>query len=287
MSPQLPFFQSVIKKASGLIILALIFIGGANASGQHEAVVVLFGDSITTGFNSNFQGVFTVNGATDMGGCPSTYLNNILRKEKARSDQEICPTKSLASPILDNNNKRRNAVVANWGFGGTNSLHGVNRISSNLSETKSELDAKNYFVLIMYGSNDQPKGISTSVTRFNTKQMISKAIGLGYEPIIGTLLPQSNRVDVKPYNTQIVNQANEDGVFVVDHYARFISQPGGWTTLIEQEVSTTTGATIRLHPNDQGYLIIAETWFNKRLEDVIPGFSVFSIAPIINLLLED
>jgi hypothetical protein len=74
---------------------------------------------------------------------------------------------------------------------------------------------------------------------------------------------------------------------VVDHYTRFISQPGGWTTLMEQEVSPTTGQLIRLHPNDQGYLIVAETWFDKRLKDVIPGFSIFSIAPIMNILLND
>jgi lysophospholipase L1-like esterase len=259
----------------------------ANANGQYKAVVVLFGDSTTTGFNSNFQGVFTVNGATDMGGCPTTYLNNILQKQSSRSAQQSCPTQTLSSPILDKNNMRRNAIVANWGLGGSNTSDGVNRISSNLSTTKSQLVAENYFVLIMYGSNDFPENISTSVTKFNTQEMIKKARALGYQPIIGTLLPQDNRVNVMPYNSQIVSQANQDGVFVVDHYTRFISQPGGWTTLIEQEVSPTTGATIRLHPNDQGYLIIAETWFNKRLEDVIPGFSVFSVAPIINLLLED
>jgi lysophospholipase L1-like esterase len=284
MRAQVSLLLSGVKIFIGLVTIGLSAIGTASAKEPYQAVAVLFGDSITSGFNSNFLDARFGNGTTTRG-CPTIYLNNILRKEKARTSQETCPTEALDSPILDQNNKVRNAVVANWGEGGSNTTSGASRISSNLSETKNDLTAENYFVLIMYGSNDAAFGISSSVTGFNIRQMIIKARELDYEPIIGTLTPQSD-IDVSPYNTQIVNAANlQPSAFVVDHFARFVSQPGGWPTLLEEE--TFSGQTRRLHPNDQGYLVISETWFDKRLEDVIPGFFKINIAPIINLLLDD
>jgi hypothetical protein len=101
---------------------------------------------------------------------------------------------------------------------------------------------------------------------------------------VGTILPRDD-LNVQPYNSQIISAANQEGVFVVDHSSRFISQPGGWQTLIDQEIDPDTGELVRLHPNDHGYLVIAETWFDQRLKDLIPGIMDINIAPIMSILL--
>lgn len=285
MPAKVSYVQSCVKKLTGLISLGLMLTGTAHAAEPYKAVVVLFGDSITTGFNSNFQDS-RIGGGSTTHGCPTIYLNNNLRQEPARTAQQACPTATLDSPVLDQNKKIRNAIVANWGLGGSNTTDGKNRISSNLSQTKSAFNAENYFVLIMYGTNDRSFGISSTITKFNTQEMISDAIDLGYEPIVGTLPPRDD-MNISSYNSQIVSAANSKGVFVVDHFTRFINQPGGWRTLLEQDTNPSTGQLVRLHPNDQGYLVIAETWFDQRLEDRIPGFNKFSIAPIMTILFDN
>jgi lysophospholipase L1-like esterase len=287
MCAKISFLYYTSKRLAGFITaVALLCYGAAQAAEEpYSAVVVLFGDSTTTGFNAAFQNSRFGSGSTTLG-CPTIYLNNILQHDEPRTDQQICSTEAYDSPILDQNNKTRNAIVANWGFGGSDTTNGQNRISSNLSETKNAYDAENYFVLILYGTNDRAFGVSTSTTNFNIRQMIIKARVLGYQPIVGTILPRDD-MNVQPYNSEIVSAANQEGVFVVDHASRFISQPGGWQSLIEQEIDPLTGELIRLHPNDQGYLIIAETWFDQRLKDLIPGIANINITPIISILLSD
>jgi lysophospholipase L1-like esterase len=285
MPTKISLLHYSIKKLSGFIAtLVLLCIGSAQAAEEpYSAVVVLFGDSITTGFNAAFQNARFGSGSTTLG-CPTIYLNNIVQQQDPRTDQQICSTEAHDSPILDDNKEVRNAIVANWGFGGSDTTNGQSRITSNLSETKSAFESENYFVLILYGTNDRAFGVSTETTNFNTRQMIVKARALGYQPIMGTLLPRDD-LNVQPYNSQIINAANQEGVFVVDHASRFISQPGGWQTLIDQETDPITGELVRLHPNDQGYLVIAETWFDQRLKDLIPGVMNINISPIINILL--
>ena len=277
---------SIKRIFAGLIILAA---AGTPAdqvwAGQgNPTVIVLFGDSITVGFNSSFGDNFG-NGST-VRGCPTIYLTNILLKQDPRSAQESCPTEIHDSPILDANKEVRNVVVANWGEGGTNTARGVNRITANLNQTRNDHAGQEYLTLIMYGTNDPGSGISTATTKFNTIEMIRQARAAGYEPIIGTLTPRNDR-DITGYNARIVSAANEEGVFVVDHYARFIAQSGGWTSLIEQEISVLTGKLIRLHPNNHGYLVIAETWFDSRLRNIIDPEARNIIAPVISILLDD
>ncbi|MFQ3244300.1 MAG: lysophospholipase L1-like esterase [Arenicella sp.] len=285
MRTKISFLQHNIKRLTGFIAtLVLVFIGAAQAAEEpYAAVVVLFGDSTTTGFNSEFRNSRFGSGTTTLG-CPTVYLNNILQHQDPRTDQQICSTEAHDSPILDQNKRAHNAIVANWGFGGSDTTNGQSRISSNLSETKNAFDADNYIVLILYGTNDRAFGVSTETTNFNIRQMIIKARALSYQPIVGTILPRDD-LNVQPYNSQIISAANQEGVFVVDHSSRFISQPGGWQTLIDQEIDPDTGELVRLHPNDHGYLVIAETWFDQRLKDLIPGIMDINIAPIISILL--
>jgi hypothetical protein len=72
-------------------------------------------------------------------------------------------------------------------------------------------------------------------------------------------------------------------------YEKFISNPGGYKNLLGQERSALTGKLIRLHPNATGYRVIAETWFEQSLENLIAPDKTNSpiTAPILLLLMDD
>jgi len=276
-----------VKSSTALkaLVLCLICVT-AGAQEQESSTIVLFGDSTTVGFNANFRDRFG-DGTTERG-CPTIYLKNILLNQEPRTDPQDCPTTIYPSPILDGNDQVRNVVVANWGVGGSSTANGVGRISANLNQTKLDHPAANYYVLIIYGTNDFGSDISASMTHFNTRIMIQLARSAGYIPVMGTITPRDDR-DISPYNDEIVSAAQEESAPVVDMFARFIAQPGGWRTIVQQETSVLTGELVRFHPTDEGYLIIAETWFDQYLRDVIqaerPDVNV--VAPILDLLLND
>lgn len=271
------------KLIVGLVLGGVITV--SSAAQNERSVIVLLGDSTTVGFNSNFGDRFA-NGTTERG-CPTIYLTNILLKQGPRSVSEDCPTTIYPSPILDANNEIRDVVVANWGIGGTSSEKGVERISSNLQKTRRAFPASNYYVLIVYGTNDFGFDISASTTNFNIRMMIRKARQAGYIPVIGTITPRDDR-DVTPYNSEIKSAANRENAPIVDHFARFIRQPGGWRSILQQEIGVNSGRLVRFHPTDEGYLIIAETWFDQYLRNAIePNDPSLNIAPILDILLND
>jgi len=259
-----------------------------HANETESATIVLFGDSITVGFNANFRDRFA-DGTTERG-CPTIYLKNILLNEEDRDADQDCPTSVFSSSILDANESVRDVVVANWGIGGSTTDTGAARIRSNLNETRRDFPADNYYVLIIYGTNDFDLEISTAVTRFNTQLMIQEARSAGFTPIIGTITPRDDR-DIQPYNEQIVKGARAEGAPVVDLFARFIAQPGGWRTIVQQEVGVNSGNLVRFHPTDQGYLIIAETWFDRflraEIDPIVPEPELINIVPMLDILLND
>ena len=260
-----------------------LFVGDVFASDASRTVIALFGDSTTTGFNANFGDRYG-NGST-VRGCPTILLTNLLRHEPQIEPPSSCPTTIYDSPIFDANTRKRNVIVANWGIGGSTTESGISRISSNLAQTKADHVGKAYITLIIYGTNDFNSGISTSTTRFNLRQMIQSARALGYTPVLGTLTPRDDR-DISPYNGAVNGAGSDEGVPVVDHFTRFVNQSGGWRTIVQQEVSTISGNLVRFHPTDEGYMIIAETWFDKYLRDVIKPESP-PLAPVISLLLTE
>ena len=66
-------------------------------------------------------------------------------------------------------------------------------------------------------------------------------------------------------------------------------QQGGASNLLPVESLAAVGVfvTTRLHPNDQGYSVMIEAWFEEFLEDAIESARDIVIAPIINLLLDE
>ena len=303
--------MSLIRQ--GFVFLSLILYGVltpvcSQETDADQALVALFGDSISVGFQ---LGIF--NPAPPPGlqnfGCPDIYLATILRRQDQRSASQRCPTVIHDSPVLDSNlvdGQTRDAQVVNWGVTGSNTVQGLARVTSNLNASRAQFPERdNRFVLIHYGTNDINDGISLQMTNFNLSQMVLRARQqAGFTPVISTILPrsdQSNVIDslVFSINSQIRSIAATDANLVlVDLFNAFISYPGGWPSLIRLEDFSSVlpgGRMLRIHPNDLGYLFIAEQWFDQVLRQNIappplpqePSPSEPIIVPIIELLLNE
>jgi len=286
-----------------------------NLDEAEQSVIAMFGDSISTGvqFSTGFT-AFNGNGLQGFG-CPTIYLQNLLRNEGERPldfgpPPIPCPTEVNDNPVRDRieaSGEARNSVVVNWGEGGTTTVRGVERLVSQLSSTANQFpNATQRFALIHYGTNDIGNGISQAQTAFNIGQMISLSRAIGYIPAISTLLPRSF-ADTQPLGNVIRAVGQQQGVPVVDMFSLFLNFPGtpdpaiplvglagqqgGATNLLPIEFFGIGGGifiTTRLHPNDQGYIVMIEAWFEQVLEAAIePVRDIPIVAPIINLLLED
>ena len=120
----------------------------------------------------------------------------------------------------------------------------------------------------------------------------ARSSSLAFTPIIGAVTPRDDRPDSGPSSIQALNSqiravANARNAPYVDHFTNFVNYPGGANTLLDQEQFGS--GPIRLHPNDQGYLLLAETWFEQQLKNRIPvvEMSRITLEPVISFLLDD
>ena len=277
---------------------------------EEASLVALFGDSISTGVQFS-TGFIAFNGDGRQGfGCPAILMQNLLRNEGSRllSQGVPCPTDIISTPVRDRveaAGDARNSFVVNWGEGGTTTPSGVARIQSNLLLSASQFPAaQQRFALIHYGTNDLGFGIGSSTTAFNIRQMINLSRAVGYVPAVSTLLPRSF-ADTQPLGNVIRSVGQQEGVPVVDMFSLYLNFPGspspvvplrglagqqgGASNLLPVESLAAVGVfvTTRLHPNDQGYSVMIEAWFEEFLEDAIESARDVVIAPIINLLLDE
>ncbi len=259
-------FQTITRLvviASTSVLLSLSNVAHAK---QDPNLVVLFGDSISLGFNQ--ASIFSQDNRSGDGalqfGVPSQYLDEILR---------------------DNNRK---SLVANFGYGGSPSGptfnesigvgNGLQRITSDLSTAK-ELHgpSQRQYILILYGTNDMDYDIPASTTGMNIELMIDRSIAQGFIPIVGTIPPTDSAPLVNPQIRNAVARSQNKGneVYLVDHYIHLLPN---WATLRDSD---------GLHPNNNGYLAIANYWFNNRLESLIPRDRLGNINGTLYLLLDD
>jgi len=139
------------------------------------------------------------------------------------------------------------SIILNYGVGGEQTPEGVNRIDSVLSSHTAR------YILIMEGTNDQWRGVSAQTTAFNIGVMIDKSKASQIIPIIGTLTPASRDINQeipRKYNPAITKVVRAKNAQWVDHYSALIED---WENLEYDSV----------HPNDDGYEALANSWFNK------------------------
>jgi lysophospholipase L1-like esterase len=146
------------------------------------------------------------------------------------------------------------ANVRNRGADATNSYEALERLSRNMNN-----DA---FALILYGTNDwNIPGCqdlpATCPTVENLRIVIRRVKAAGTLPFIATLPPVNPAVNagrndwVAAINTGIKAMAAQEGAFVVDLYQAFQNQGGDLSRFFADGV----------HPNDAGYDVIANGWF--------------------------
>lgn len=261
-----------------MILLGLCALGAGPvtyAAEQDPAVVVIFGDSITS--DQGFAG--------SSGGTAVEERN----RDGALNDGRL--SQGLTTLL---NESRRPSLVPNWGHGGTptgnngnntDPNNGVDRISNSLGLSKSRHAGSQYIVLIMYGANDVDYGISSSDTGFNIRIMIDRAISQEYVPIVATLTPRTDE-DVRSRNSAITSSValrTEEGAKLVDMY-RFFCAAAGNPDCPKAPFANLLVDTV--HPNDDGYTVIVETWFNEFLAGAIEAQPVI-ITPILQLLLDE
>lgn len=160
-------------------------------------------------------------------------------------------------------------------------MHGAFRLQSSIDDSKNKHPAAQYFVLIMYGTNDEGQ-LSTSATEASIRSMITTARNnAGVTPLLANLPPRSDQ-NVATRNNIISKIATDMGVPFVDQFSTFTS----FSEYFVYEPSFTPPHNfIYLHPNQMGHDMIAMNWFNSELQNLIKPTPV--ISPIISLLLDD
>lgn len=149
----------------------------------------------------------------------------------------------LAS-LLNGNEKP--SIVANYGISGEKTPEGLSRFDRVLASFPANI------ILIMEGTNDIRGGISVETTQFNLQAMVNKAKAAGVTPVIATLTPSdrngSTTLIPETWNPMIKALASSNGIKLADQYAAILPVWG-------------SANADRLHPNDYGYQIIADTWY--------------------------
>jgi lysophospholipase L1-like esterase len=146
----------------------------------------------------------------------------------------------------------------NQAIGGTRSKAGANRIRNSLGSVDPA------YVLILYGTNDWNDDPCREnfpcYTIDSLRSMIRSAKARHTLPVISTIIPCNvgydarvppNRQDwISDMNALIRPMAKEEGAILVDNFAAFMSVPDYHTLMFDH-----------VHPNDAGYAIMVDQWF--------------------------
>jgi lysophospholipase L1-like esterase len=149
--------------------------------------------------------------------------------------------------------------VVNRGVGGELTSEGRGRLPSTLARDKPG------FVLIMEGTNDASRCESSSRTVNNLRSMVQVAKANKSIPIIGTIPPNFRRAPcpesfIVDVNNQIHAFASADNVVVAEIH----------DGMNDRSLFGVTPDRDPLHPNEAGYRVMADIWFQAMLE-AFPG----------------
>jgi acyl-CoA thioesterase-1 len=205
--------------------------GEFDFGGNDPKKVVAFGDSITFGFLDLQKRGFRLTTSNN-------YPNILQGKLKA------------LDPAWQ---------VVNRGQGGEHSFEGVGRISSVLRSDKPG------FILIMEGTNDAQQCDDDTVLVNNLRSMVQSAKANKTIPILGTIPPSFRNNDcaddvISKANANIPAIAAAEGIVVADIF----------NGMNQRDLFGISPDRDPLHPNEQGYAVMANIWYNAMLQ-AIPG----------------
>jgi lysophospholipase L1-like esterase len=168
--------------------------------------------------------------------------------------------------------------VANQAIGGTRSNRGAQRIGTSLALVHPA------YTLIMYGTNDwndiSCRSNFPCFTIDSLRAIVRSVKGSGGLPVLSTILPSNTGFDartpparnewVAAENDLIRPMAAEEGALLVDNYAAFMAAPDFHTLLSDH-----------VHPNDAGYAIIVDQFFNALTTPPAAAAGAATPSPIV------
>jgi lysophospholipase L1-like esterase len=149
--------------------------------------------------------------------------------------------------------------VANEGVPGDTTLNGLGRMSDVLALHSAR------YLLLMEGTNDVVSlEVSVDATAFNIEQMVRKVLDLHALPVLATIIPRKDwRWDRAVYRDRIygindnirriAQNLKLPFVDMFETYFNFPESEGGWTALLSDDV----------HPNERGYEVMTQAWWNE------------------------
>jgi len=154
------------------------------------------------------------------------------------------------------------ASIANEGWPGEITVNGMGRLGLVLAAHPAR-----YF-LLMEGTNDVIfSEIAMSATAFHLERMIARTLGAGAYPVMATIIPRSDwrwnqtffRNRILSLNAMIRALAQNLNLPLVEQFNAFYNYPeaeGGWQSLLSDKV----------HPTDEGYEIMTQTWYDEIID---------------------
>jgi acyl-CoA thioesterase-1 len=150
-------------------------------------------------------------------------------------------------------------VVVNRGSSGEHTAEGLRRLPGTLRADQSG------FVLILEGSNDAQACESAGSAASNLRGMVQTARSSNAIPIIGTLPPSFRN-----------NPCADAAIFEINNQIRSFARAEGATIaeifdgMNDRSLFGVSPGRDPLHPNERGYSVMADIWFQAMLQ-AIPG----------------
>jgi lysophospholipase L1-like esterase len=157
--------------------------------------------------------------------------------------------------------------VINRGVGGEHTGEGARRIGFVLGSDKPG------FVLIMEGTNDASQCLDSGAALNNLRSMVLAAQANKSIPIIATLPPNFRNDNcaqdiITEVNLNIRSLAASSGIVVAEIF----------DGMNHRELFGISPDRDPIHPNEQGYRVMAEIWFQAILQ-AVPGGTTAALRP--------
>jgi len=153
--------------------------------------------------------------------------------------------------------------VVNQGVGGEMTSGGLSRITAVINKEQAKA------IFLMEGTNDvKDYGISMDTAAFNLKEMAQSCLKLGMTVFLASIIPKDLwegiiKERILELNEKIRAVASDLKIDFVDQFGAFFDYPDDWHILYSDAT----------HPNEQGYQLMAETWF-KSLSFSFPSIEI-------------